>query len=503
VQEVRAWYDEVMRVPDCEPPTTYPGDRAANPGPAEPDCEPPTTSPAAPVYRRVSFRVPSFVAVYIEETLDLAQSLLGRDAGEDQQLTAVVAEAGTEIETSVSPADALARLGLPSLHELHESRPEATQPTGSRESSRTRLRSARPRHRADRVASNRRAALVLDRYLQRQTRRLRETDVTLEDELLNALESYSAHRCGFASFTDFAREVMDLAPRTTWDWIRRARLRRSEDPIAVARARGRITVVKADLLQRLWRLQVPYAQMECWIRYAETITTRRLRQSVAWARIQTFQGNDAWRRQGSPPPSDSQLRTSNRPLDEIAADCSLPDLESARAAPQVSVHWSLEAETLIDLAQLMTSLAEAHWRRTCKLAPAWWSLLVVFWHARQAWAPLVEGNQTTRQRRRILERDRYRCVFPDCSLRQGVEVHHIVYRGQQGKDEDQNLVALCGFHHRLGEHEHTVRVRGRATEGGDSLRWEMGIDLQGRPRLIYLGERLMTDGRRDSRSDNP
>jgi hypothetical protein len=551
VQQVRAWCDARMSEhdgepptiiadgcaadpssvldPACEPPTTAADGRLANAvglGGSPDDsilesqgaCEPPTTAVADPVYHRVSFGVPASVALYLEETLDLAQSLLGHDASDDQQLAAVVAEASTEIDLTVPPAEALTRLHLPPVHVLEHPGPaSAPAPSATPESSSSPALAGSPcptpspspapsptpspapsptpspSRPPSRFGSNRRAALVLDRFLLRQVSRLRQTDLRLEDGLLHALESHAHYQCGFTDFTDFAHQVMDIAPRTTWDRIRRAHRRRAQDPIATAHAHGRITAVQADLLFRLHRLQVPYDRFEPWIHYAQTVTTRRLRQAVAWARRQIFRLDLAWRRAGSPPPTDAQLRTSNRPLDDIAADADVPNLDLARADPPATVHWTLTSETLIDLAQLMTSLQDAHWKKTCRIAPTWWTLLAVFWHARVAWAPLVEANRTDRQRQRILARDRYRCVFPDCSLRQGVEVHHIVYRGQQGEDEDDNLVVLCGFHHRLGEHEHTVRIRGKATEGADSLRWELGLDLQGRPRLVYQGERLIFD----------
>lgn len=51
-------------------------------------------------------------------------------------------------------------------------------------------------------------------------------------------------------------------------------------------------------------------------------------------------------------------------------------------------------------------------------------------------------------RREVLERDSHRCR--GCGLSKGpLEVHHIIYRSQGGKDEAWNLITLCrGCHGR-------------------------------------------------------
>jgi HNH endonuclease/Domain of unknown function (DUF222) len=52
-------------------------------------------------------------------------------------------------------------------------------------------------------------------------------------------------------------------------------------------------------------------------------------------------------------------------------------------------------------------------------------------------------------RRALDERDEGRCRFPGCENRRWVDAHHIVHWARGGKTRLDNLVLLCGRHHRL------------------------------------------------------
>ncbi len=51
--------------------------------------------------------------------------------------------------------------------------------------------------------------------------------------------------------------------------------------------------------------------------------------------------------------------------------------------------------------------------------------------------------------RRVLERDGWRCRNPRCGMRNGLHVHHIIFRSEMGVDESWNLVAVCSDCHNL------------------------------------------------------
>ena len=66
-----------------------------------------------------------------------------------------------------------------------------------------------------------------------------------------------------------------------------------------------------------------------------------------------------------------------------------------------------------------------------------------------------------------MERDDYRCQYPDCSARALLQVHHIRFRsrsGRKGRAESNsppNLISVCVFHHR-SIHAATIGLKGRA-----------------------------------------
>jgi hypothetical protein len=75
------------------------------------------------------------------------------------------------------------------------------------------------------------------------------------------------------------------------------------------------------------------------------------------------------------------------------------------------------------------------------------------------------------------------CRVPHCTVRVGIEDHHLVYRSHNGTDELYNQVSLCPFHHRQGEHGDFMRCWGTAP---DNIHWVMGA-----PEIAtrYLNER--------------
>ena len=77
------------------------------------------------------------------------------------------------------------------------------------------------------------------------------------------------------------------------------------------------------------------------------------------------------------------------------------------------------------------------------------------------------------QRRQIHKRDRS-CRFPGCARTRGIQVHHIHHWAHGGATDDDNLLCLCWYHHRL-VHEGGWKIR---KEARDHLRF---IRPDGRP----------------------
>lgn len=59
-------------------------------------------------------------------------------------------------------------------------------------------------------------------------------------------------------------------------------------------------------------------------------------------------------------------------------------------------------------------------------------------------------SQWLKVRKEAAERDGYSCIV--CG-KPAIDVHHIVFRSQLGKDELNNVVCLCRYHHDLAHDE--------------------------------------------------
>jgi 5-methylcytosine-specific restriction endonuclease McrA len=73
-----------------------------------------------------------------------------------------------------------------------------------------------------------------------------------------------------------------------------------------------------------------------------------------------------------------------------------------------------------------------------------------------------------RTRRLILERDGYRCRWPDCSATEPLEINHIIPLEDGGRTTVDNAITLCRPHHRAirkREHDFVELFRGLISLG--------------------------------------
>jgi 5-methylcytosine-specific restriction endonuclease McrA len=80
-------------------------------------------------------------------------------------------------------------------------------------------------------------------------------------------------------------------------------------------------------------------------------------------------------------------------------------------------------------------------------------------------------------RRTVLRRDQHRCQVPGCRHSVFVDVHHIRTREDGGGHDLDNLVTLCGAHHRAS-HSGELTVQG-GVSSGLSFRHADGTDYGG------------------------
>jgi hypothetical protein len=71
------------------------------------------------------------------------------------------------------------------------------------------------------------------------------------------------------------------------------------------------------------------------------------------------------------------------------------------------------------------------------------------------------------KRRSVMQRDQRRCRVPGCCNATFVDVHHVTARADGGSNAVDNLIVLCGAHHRA-VHRGEVVIEG---DNGDSIRF--------------------------------
>jgi hypothetical protein len=67
-------------------------------------------------------------------------------------------------------------------------------------------------------------------------------------------------------------------------------------------------------------------------------------------------------------------------------------------------------------------------------------------------------------RRAVLGRDHHRCTVPGCRNALFLDLHHIELSSEGGGNETDNLVTLCGAHHRAA-HRGELEISGRVSTG--------------------------------------
>jgi hypothetical protein len=71
---------------------------------------------------------------------------------------------------------------------------------------------------------------------------------------------------------------------------------------------------------------------------------------------------------------------------------------------------------------------------------------------------------TPATRRAVLRRDHQRCVVPGCRNARFLDLHHVEPRAEGGRNEADNLITLCGVHHRAA-HRGELVVAGSVSTG--------------------------------------
>jgi hypothetical protein len=73
-------------------------------------------------------------------------------------------------------------------------------------------------------------------------------------------------------------------------------------------------------------------------------------------------------------------------------------------------------------------------------------------HVGHAVAPRAKQKIPPATRRTVLQRDEHRCRVPGCRNTSFLDLHHMMPRSEGGRNHADNLLTLCGAHHRAVHH---------------------------------------------------
>jgi hypothetical protein len=213
-----------------------------------------------------------------------------------------------------------------------------------------------------------------------------------------------------------------------------------------------------------------------WVRFATTVTGQRLEETVARARFlreadyrafEAHREDPAW---FAASPDRKRNENENTETEAERQKCARPT--DLLGGVRITIRVASDVARLFEA--VMCTLRRAIEREMGRLPNEAEAFEAMIDHALMSWG--AEDRELRRRMSKkyyaVLDRDDWRCVFPGCSSRKNLHVHHIRFRSNGGGDKPENLTTLCAFHHLRGVHGGTVRVRGAAPDG---LLFELGL----------------------------
>jgi hypothetical protein len=343
--------------------------------------------------------------------------------------------------------------------------------------------------------------------------RLRQSLAWRMGRLLTAVASLELDReLGYDSLGEWCRIVLGMSPRRARYLVSLDRRLERIPLVADAYRRGLVSWCQARLLVRVAR---PGTENR-WIRYARRVTVRRLEDAITRCAVAAADpaigGGALTSEEGTPlppeepaPDADMTARASTSvpggaidvlplalprrhtlaPGDGAVPSTAAIDVPRHTLAPEPCTH-RIAFWAPLDVADVWRNAIRACRRARGTQLRDWECLLIFILEMRDGWQP--NENAEWRRRSHILDRDGWRCLAPGCTSRSHLNVHHLVYRSQNGGEEPGNLVTLCMGHHQAGVHDNLIRCQGRAPE---AIFWELGVRANGPPLARYFGDRIV------------
>jgi hypothetical protein len=329
----------------------------------------------------------------------------------------------------------------------------------------------------------------LDRRLRRAVRLEQRLDAEIGDRLALVAHEHLHLAHGYATFDDYVREHLGLAPRKMRALLRLERVGRLSAPLRDAYRDGRLSWVQAHTVLPVLLIAHCRPRTDAWVRWATQVSVRRLQDDVEQALLLNETDPEAF------------AATAGLPL--VARDL-IAEVDGEAAAGRVSArqrqigaqptvsgetsrlffHAPRDVVTLFRA--VLCTVRRAMERQTGKMPTAGQAFDAMLEHASSAWMP---PGSRVRAAHRVFARDGWRCTAPGCSSFQNLHDHHILFRSAGGGDELANRTTLCAWHHLRGVHAGLVRCAGAAP---DALRFELGVRGLLPPLMTFApGERLV------------
>ena len=331
----------------------------------------------------------------------------------------------------------------------------------------------------DRTQSNLSIA-ELDQRLAEAVRENERSERLICDGLLAMVERRGYEKFGFVDIYYYAEGRFGFSPRKTRYLLRLAQQLRRLPQIREALGQGRLGWTKAS---RIARVATPEDEV-MWLDSALSLSVRELDRKINEERDAAGVKVRAWLTEDQAAVWDYAL--------EVCRRVSGEDLDVGRCLELIAGEFiATYAHRAYQIEQAecdQDTKAENHREEDDgpsdeEAAP---SELQVCPDNDDLPSP-VSPAEYGRTWRFVLERDAYRCQYPDCGARSELHVHHIVFRSRSGKkgrhrsNSPQNLVTICVFHHRM-IHAGTISLTGQAPS---ALAWRRPAILENALRTYH------------------